>query len=102
ATNRRYTERLHYWANMAPGRTFLAQRGTDGSWQVLDYQEAWEQVQQLAGALLERGLNAQRPLVILSENSVEHALLALAAMHVGIPYAPISPAYSLLSKTADR
>jgi len=102
ATNRRYTERLRHWAEVAPDQIFLAQRQTDGNWKALTYRQVFEQIQQLAGSLLQRGLNAERPLIILSENSLEHGLLALAAMHVGIPCAPISPAYSLLSSTAER
>ena len=54
-------------------------------------------VRRIGAALLRRGLSAERPIVILSGNDIEHALLALAAMYVGIPYAPISPAYSLMS-----
>jgi len=102
ATNRRYTERLRQWAEATPDQIFLGQRQPDGSWRTLTYRQCFEQIQQLAGSLLQRGLSAERPLIILSENSIEHALLALAAMHVGIPYAPISPAYSLLSGTAER
>lgn len=98
----RYTSKLAHWASLRPQHIFLAARHQDGSWQTLSYAQAYQQVQQLAGALLQRGLNAERPLVILSENSLEHALLALAAQHVGIPYAPISPAYSLLSKSGER
>ena len=55
-------------------------------------------MRRIAQALLERGLSAQKPVAILSDNSIDHALLALGAMHVGIPAAPISPAYSLMSK----
>lgn len=98
----RYTERLIYWAERQSQQTFLAERNSKGNWRTLSYEQVYRQVRQLAGTLLNRGLNAERPLVILSENSLEHALLALAAMHVGIPYSPISPAYSLLSKSGER
>ncbi len=91
------TERLLYWAEHAPERTFLAQRDASGEWQRLSYAQTLEQVRALSQALLDRGLNAQKPLMILSENSLPHALLGLAAMHVGIPYVPISPPYSLVS-----
>ena len=93
----RLTERLERWAEHAPARTFLAKRGPDGAWRRLTYAETLESVRRIGQALLERGLSAERPLAILSGNDLEHALLALAAQHVGIPYAPISPAYSLVS-----
>ncbi|MBV8763438.1 MAG: feruloyl-CoA synthase [Hyphomicrobiales bacterium] len=93
----RLTERLAHWARLAPERLFLAQRGTDGEWHSLSFGEAFASVRRIGAALLARGLSAERPVAILSDNSIEHALLGLAAMHVGIPYAPISVAYSLMS-----
>ncbi|MBW5801997.1 feruloyl-CoA synthase [Halomonas elongata] len=89
---------LDYWAAVAPNRCFVAQRDGAGEWQRLSYAETLTRVRSLAQGLLDAGLNAERPLAILSGNSVEHLLLAMAAMYVGIPYAPISPAYSLVSK----
>lgn len=94
----RVTDRLEYWAVMAPTRVFLAQRAPDGKWQNVTYAEALARARRLARGLLDRGLSADRPLMILSGNSIEHALLALAAMYAGIPYAPIAPAYSLAVK----
>jgi feruloyl-CoA synthase len=91
------TQRLEHWAKVAPERIFLAQRRTDGSWRTLTYAQALAQVRSIAQALLERQLSAERPVAILSGNDIEHALLGLAAMHVGIPYAPISVPYSLMS-----
>ena len=82
----------------APKRTFLAKRAADGAWRRLTYAETLRQVRGLGQALLERGLSVERPLAILSGNDLEHALLALAALHVGVAYAPISPAYSLVSR----
>ena len=92
------TEWLVQWSDHAPERVFLAERGKNDSWRKLTYREAYGSVRRIAQALLERGLNAQKPVAILSDNSIDHALLALGAMHVGIPAAPISPAYSLMSK----
>lgn len=89
------TDRLEYWAVRAPQRIFLAQRGPSGEWQTTTYAEALTRVRRLARGLLDQGLSPEKPLIILSGNSVEHGLLALAAMYVGIPYAPIAPAYSL-------
>jgi feruloyl-CoA synthase len=94
----RVTDRLEYWAGAAPGRIFLAQRGPTGEWETATYAEALVRVRRLARGLLECGLSASKPLMILSGNSVEHGLLALAAMYAGIPYAPIAPAYSLVVK----
>jgi feruloyl-CoA synthase len=91
------TQPLEYWAETAPDRLFLAQRDTEGEWRKLTYSEALSSIQRIGAALLRRGLSAQKPIVILSGNDIEHALLALAAMYVGIPYAPISPPYSLMS-----
>src|ERR1700730_12634899 len=92
------TERLVHWAKAAPERVFLAPRDAAGAWRTLTYADALTKVRAIAAALLERGLSPERPIAILSGNDIEHALLGLAAMHVGIPYAPISVPYSLLSK----
>src|SRR5262245_20500208 len=91
------TQRLEQWAKAAPDRVFLAQRAADGSWRKLTYSNALSQVRCVAQALLERNLSQERPVVILSGNDIEHALLALAAMMIGVPYAPISVPYSLMS-----
>jgi feruloyl-CoA synthase len=96
------TERLEHWAAAAPERTFLAQRRTDGDWRRISYTETLAQVRRLGEALLERDLSPQRPVVILSGNDIEHALLGLAANYVGIPYAPVSPAYALLSSDFNK
>src|SRR5215469_3447277 len=95
---RMLTERLTHWAKTAPERTFLAQRHAGGAWRTMSYAETLAAVRGLAAALLARGLNAERPVAIFSGNDIEHALLGLAAMHVGIPYAPISVPYSLMSQ----
>ena len=89
---------LEDWAEAAPDRLFLQERGADGQWHGATYAEAAQRVQRLAAGLLQRNLSAARPVAILSDNGTEHALLMLAAMHVGVPVAPLSPAYSLLSK----
>ncbi|MFZ3309742.1 MAG: feruloyl-CoA synthase [Xanthobacteraceae bacterium] len=92
------TERLAYWAKTAPDRVFLAQRDAGGGWRTHNYADTLTAVNAIAASLLKRDLSADRPIAILSGNDIEHALLALAAMHVGIPYAPISVPYSLLSQ----
>jgi len=95
---RMLTDRLVHWARAAPNRVFLAQREASGAWRTMNYAETYAAVRAIAAALIERGLDADRPVAILSGNDIEHALLGLAAMHVGIPYAPISVPYSLLSQ----
>jgi feruloyl-CoA synthase len=94
----RLTERLEYWAGHAPDRPFLAQRGATGEWYRVSYGEALTRVRAIAQALLDRKLSNDCPVLILSGNGIEHGLLALAAMHAGILYAPVAPAYSLQAR----
>ncbi|MEZ5824804.1 MAG: feruloyl-CoA synthase [Geminicoccaceae bacterium] len=98
AARRCLGEYLRHWAEAAPDRTFIARRDVTGVWRTWSYGRTLARVERLASALLQRNLSPDRPIAILSGNDIEHALLALAAMHVGIPYVPVSPAYSLLSK----
>ena len=91
------TERLEHWAEKAPDRVFLAQRDERGNWRKITYGETLKATRAIGEALLKRNVSAERPIVILSGNDIEHALLGLAAMYVGVPYVPISPAYSLIS-----
>jgi feruloyl-CoA synthase len=92
------THRLAEWAERAPDRTFVAARRGDGFWERLTYRVTFERTRCVAQALLNRGLSADRPIVILSGNGLDHAVLGLAAMHAGVPYAPIAPSYSLVSQ----
>jgi feruloyl-CoA synthase len=94
----RITDRLEHWAREAPGRVFLAQRDLTGGWRTLTYTDAFDSVGRISQSLLNRKLSPERPVLILSGNGIDHALLALAAMHVGVPYAPIAPAYSLQAR----
>ncbi|MFC6636625.1 AMP-binding protein [Sulfitobacter sp. JBTF-M27] len=89
---------LDHWADATPEQPWLAQRGTDGEWDRITYGQARDQARAIGSALLDMGLGPDKPLLILSENSLEHGLLGLACLYVGIPYAPVSPAYSLVSK----
>src|SRR6185436_10872334 len=89
------TERLDYWAGRAPERVFLAQRSPDGGWRRITYAQIRTRARRVAAALLGRGLSAERPVAVLSGNDIEHA--ELAAMYAGVAYAPVSPAYSLVS-----
>ncbi len=80
-----------------PGRTFLAER--DGEhWRKLTYAQARRAVDAIAQALIDRGLSAERPVMILSGNAIDHALMMLAGYTAGIPVAPVSVAYSLQSQ----
>ncbi|MFY9316175.1 MAG: feruloyl-CoA synthase [Burkholderiales bacterium] len=88
---------LVHWHERAPDRTFLAERKGEG-WRRVSYRDALSDARRIGQALLDLGLGPERPVAILSDNSVDHALLALGAMHAGVPVAPISPAYSLMSK----
>ena len=97
-----YNTLLPRWAEQRPDQTLLAWRGRDGEWERISYRQMLERVLPLAQYLLGQGLSAERPLLILSENSAEHAMLILAAIHVGIPFVPLSPAYSLLAPGAER
>ena len=95
------TERLDHWAAVAPERTFLARRGADGEWIRLSYAETQRRGRAIAQSLIDRGLSYDRPIAILSGNSLEHGLLALGAMYAGVLYAPIAPAYSLAVRQFD-
>lgn len=88
---------LRHWASAKPDSLFLAERAGE-DWRRLSYGEVRARVDRLSAGLLARGLDGSRPVMILSGNSVNFALLQLAAMQVGIPVAPVSPAYSLMSQ----
>jgi len=103
----RMTDRLVHWAQEKPDQTLFARRvknadGTSGDWRHISYAEALTSARHIAQGLLNRGLNADRPVVILSENDLEHALMALGCMVAGVPYCPASPAYSTISQDYDK
>ncbi|HXL13407.1 MAG TPA: feruloyl-CoA synthase [Bradyrhizobium sp.] len=94
---------LEHWARQTPERIFLGERSdADAPWTTVTYHDALRRVRSAAAWILGQGLSPAHPLVILSDNSIDHALFALAAMHVGVPTAAISPAYSLMSKDFDK
>jgi feruloyl-CoA synthase len=98
---RSVTDWLVVWAGRASDRVFLQERESvlpGAPWRKLTYADTLARVEKLAAGLLSLGLGPDRPLAILSDNSIEHALLMLAAMHVGVPVAPVSQAYSLQSR----
>src|SRR6202158_5024772 len=94
----RITDRLHHWAKAESGRLFMAERDEGGGWRQITYAKLMDSTRHIASALLARGLSAEKPILILSGNSIDHALLAFGALYAGIPFCPVSPAYSLISK----
>ncbi|MEA5141366.1 feruloyl-CoA synthase [Arcicella rigui] len=96
------TQKLVHWAENKPDEVFIARRNAQNEWVKLTYSATLNQVKSIAQYLLNLNFSADETIVILSENSIEHALLALAAMHIGIPYTPISPAYSLVSNDLGK
>lgn len=92
----RLTDRLEHWAHEAPDRIFVAKREKGGDWRTITYAQMLDRAKAIGQALVQQGLRVERPIAILSDNDLEHLTLALGAMWVGIPYTPISPAYSLL------
>ena len=103
----RITDRLVHWATTKPKATMLAKRvknadGSLGDWRHISYGQAWESAQAIAQALIDRGLSAERPVVIMSENDLEHALLSLGCLVAGVPFCPASPAYSTISQDFEK
>ncbi len=103
----RMTDRLLHWASVAPERTFMARRvrnadGSSGDWRHISYAEALASARSIGQALLDRGLGPERPVVVQSENDLEHALIALGCMYAGVPYSPASPAYSTISQDYEK
>lgn len=93
----RLTDCFFATAKSAPRRVWMAQRSPNRDWVELSYGEAGELVERLTSSLRVRNLSADRPVAILSGSSLEHALLILACLNAGVPYACVTPAYSLLS-----
>ncbi|MCB1359657.1 MAG: AMP-binding protein, partial [Rhodobacteraceae bacterium] len=92
---KRLSDRIHHWARLRPDHTWMAERdGRDGPWQRVSYAQMLDHVRAIGQALLDLGLDTDRPLVILSGNSTAHGLIALGAQYVGIPSSAIAPAYA--------
>jgi len=99
---RHLLDRLAEGAVQHPERTFVAQRGSDGAWRRISYAQMLHGARSLGQTLLQRGLSVDRPLLILSGNDLEHLQLSFGAMWAGIPYCPVSPAYSLMSQDFEK
>ncbi|MCU1681452.1 MAG: Long-chain-fatty-acid--CoA ligase [Amycolatopsis sp.] len=93
---------LREWARTDPGHPLIAERGDEGAWRQRTYGEVLAAAGAIGQALLDRGLSATRPLMILSGNSIGHLLMTLGALTVGVPVVPISVAYSLQSTDHAR
>jgi len=93
---------LPHWAERRGGTYALCERDPAGGWRRITWREFWQQAQSVAAALLEMGLGQERPVMMLSGNSIEQAVLFMACEYVGIPTAPVSPAYSLMSRDFAR
>lgn len=103
----RLTDRLVHWAKERPDQTLFARRvknadGSSGDWKHITFAQALDAARRIGQGLLNRGLSAERPVLILSENDLEHALLALGCLYAGVAYCPTSPAYSLISQDYDK
>jgi feruloyl-CoA synthase len=97
-----FADFLEGWARVRGDTAAFCERDSDGAWRKLSWSELWQQVQKVAAALLDMGLGQSRPLMLLSGNSIEQAIVLLAAEYVGIPTAPVSPAYAMLSQDFAR
>ena len=97
-----WIDRLEHWAAVAPDRAFLAERDAQGGWRKLTYKDALDKTMRIGSWLLAQGASAERPLLILSGNSIEHGLLSLGGMAVGAPTCPVSTAYSLISQDLSK
>ena len=94
---RQIGNRLRKAAASVPDHVFLAERGPDGNWNKLTYVEAQQLADSISQSLLDRGISGAQPLIILSQNSIKHALMTLGAMQIGVPVVPVSVAYSTVS-----
>ena len=99
----RLTDRLLHWAQTTPDQTWMAQRlknadGSTGDWRHISYAQALQSARNIAQALLGMGLGQERPVAILSENDLDHALLVLGCLYAGIPHCTVSTAYATISQ----
>lgn len=95
----RFHDYLTHWAKETPDATFMAERESpDGGWRKISYGEAHARARAIAAGLATRDLGQDKPMMILSGNSIDHQVVAMAAMMAGVPYAPISVAYSTVSE----
>ncbi|HXE88878.1 MAG TPA: AMP-binding protein, partial [Hyphomicrobiaceae bacterium] len=89
---------LERWAAADGRRVFMAERDPAGAWRRISYAEAARAVNGIAQSLLDRRLGPERPVLILADNGIDHALVMLGALHVGVPAVPVSTAYARLNQ----
>ncbi|SAK78154.1 feruloyl-CoA synthase [Caballeronia fortuita] len=99
---RSFADFIPNWAAERGDTPAFCERAPDGAWRTLSWRDLWRQVRSVGAALLDMGLGPKRPLMLLSGNSIEQAVALLAAEYAGIPSAPVSPTYALLSKDFGR
>lgn len=92
----RMTDMIDHWAEKTPDTVWMAERDGEG-WRTVNYARLAQDVRRIGQWLLDHDLSTDRPVMILSENTLEHAILALSAQYVGLPSAAISPAYALVA-----
>lgn len=98
----RMSDRIHHWAGLDPDRIWMAERDSAGDWRRVSYGQMLAWVRSIGQRLLDMGLSTDRPLAILSANSIAHGLMALGAQYVGIPSAAIAPAYATSSGEFEK
>ena len=103
----RVSDKLIHWAAHAPDRSYMARRvmlpeGGTGDWQHISYAQALATARNIAQGLIDRGLSAEKPVAILCENSLEHAMMSLGCLYAGVPYCPVSTPYSLVSQDFEK
>ncbi|MEO8531340.1 MAG: feruloyl-CoA synthase, partial [Deltaproteobacteria bacterium] len=98
----RLSDRIVHYAAVTPDVTWMAERGPDGAWVRVSYGQLLRNMRRIGQHLLDLNLSTDRPLLIMSGNSLAHAQMALGAQYAGIPSAAVAPAYALLSKDYDK
>lgn len=93
----RLSDRIKHWAETTPDQIWMAERGKEDIWEKVNYSQLFDRIRAVGQFLLELGLSTDRPLLILSGNSIAHGIMALGAQYAGIPSAAIAPAYSLIA-----
>ena len=98
----RLSDRILHWADVRPDHTWMAERDATGEWVKVNYGELADLMSRVGTSLLQHGLSVDRPLLILSGNSLAHAIAALSAQYVGVPSAAVAPAYALVSTDFEK
>lgn len=97
-----FVDFVAWWAQRRSDAPAFGERLPEGGWRTLAWAELWHRVRRIAAGLLELDLGPQRPLMLLSGNSIEQAIVLLAAEYVGVPTVPVSPSYSTISRDFAR